>query len=198
MDVAGVEPFFDAFEGLDGDGVNVGRGAMEVFEDEDHVEVLESELDTFQMGDFDFFKRDDGERRLGQLYQAIGGRLHENVRAVWNTTEPKIAEWNVDGNALIRTSGCDLVGEVLKFFVKSNSTSAFFLLLLEFFLVMRAMFALAISGLVELHVSGFSIELHIFGFFLPDHDRVLEVDVDDDDEFVLAGLEEKMLHVAEE
>ena len=77
--IDGVEPLFYRFERFYGDGIDVGRGPMEVLEDEDHVEVLEAELYALEVGDFDVFEGNDGEGGFGELDQAVGGGLHEDV-----------------------------------------------------------------------------------------------------------------------
>ena len=198
LDVAGVEPLLDTFEALDGDGVDVSRGAVEVLEDEDHIEILQAKLDTFEVGDFDLLKRDHCERWLGQLYQAVGSGLHEDVRAVGNTTKAQVAERYVYGDALVGASACDLVGKVLELLIESYPTSTFLLLLFKFLLIMLSVLALAISRLVELHIGSLSVELNVLRFFLPDHDGIFEMNVNDNDQLVLARLEEQMLDIAEE
>lgn len=59
------------------------------------------------------------------------------------------------------------------------------------------MLPLPISRLVELHVRSFSVELDVLSFFLPYHDGIFEMYMDDDDQFACARLEEEVLHVAE-
>jgi len=60
------------------------------------------------------------------------------------------------------------------------------------------MLAFAVTRLVELHFCGFAVELDILCLPLANHNRVVQVTVDDNDEFLLGGLEEEVLNVAEE
>jgi len=57
---------------------------------------------------------------------------------------------------------------------------------------------LPVTRLVKLHFSGFAVKLHVLRLLLADHDGIHEVDVNEDDEFVCAWLEEEMLDVAEQ
>ena len=72
------------------------------------------------------------------------------------------------------------------------------LLLFKFFLVTVSVLSLSIPGLIELHVSCLAVELHIFGLLFPNHDWVFEVDMYDDYQFMLRGLKEQMLYIAEQ
>ena len=44
----------------------------EVLEDEDHIKLLQAKLNTFQRRNLDFAERDDKERRVGKVYEALG------------------------------------------------------------------------------------------------------------------------------
>jgi hypothetical protein len=171
---------------------------VKVLEYEDHIEVLETELDTFQMCHFDVVECDDHEGGFGELDQAICGGLTEDVGSEWDTVEAKFTERNINIDVLILASLSDLLCESLELAIKVSTSSSLFLFLLEFFLVTISEFALSISGLIKLDVGSFSVELDVLGLLLTNQNRILEVNVDDNDQFVLARLEEQMLYVAEE
>ena len=141
---------------------------MEVLENKYHIEILETKLNTFQMGDFDVVKSDDHKRRLSELDQAVCRRLTENIRAKWDAIEAKLAKWNVNVHVIILSCICDFPSKCLKLLVKISTTSPFFLLSLKFFLVAVSVFPFAISSLIKLYISSFTVKLNIFGFFFAD------------------------------
>jgi hypothetical protein len=149
------------------------------------------------VGNFDVIKCDDCEWLLGELDQAVSGGLTEDVGAVWDTIEAEFAERNIDVDVLALASIGDLLGEELELAIELGTTSTLLLLGLEFFLVTVSIFALSISGLIELDVGSFAIELDILLLLLTDHDWILEMNMDDDDQLVLTRLEKEMLDVAE-
>jgi hypothetical protein len=84
----------------------------------------------------------------------------------------------------------NLLSEGLELSVEFGTSSSFFLFLFEFFLVAKSMSSLPVARLIKGHVRRVAIELHIFGLALANDDGVLEVDVDDDDQFANTRLEE--------
>ena len=88
--------------------------------------------------------------------------------------------------------------ESLEFLVESDTTTTLFLLLFELFFVAISVTALAIASFVELHFGRFTVELNVLGLALTNYDRILEMHVNDDDEFLLRRLEEEVLDVGEE
>ena len=58
-----------------GDGGDHGHLLVVVLEDEDHVEVLEAELNSLKVNELHVLQRADKRRPGGQVYQAGGGRL---------------------------------------------------------------------------------------------------------------------------
>lgn len=58
-------------------------------------------LHSFQMRNLDFCERDDHGRHLGEVDQAICGRLHEDVGSEGHTAEAELSEGNVDIEAAI-------------------------------------------------------------------------------------------------
>lgn len=58
--------------------------------------------------------------------------------------------------------------------------------------------ALLVPSLVERGVGRLAEELDVLGLLLADHDRMLEVHVQDRDELLVTRLEEQVLDVAEE
>lgn len=107
-----------------------------------------------------------------------------------DTIETKLAVRNVNADVLVACSICDLLGKVLELFIECRSSPALFLLLLELFLVTELVAALTVTGVIELHFCSFADELNILGFLLAQHDGVFEMNVDDDNEFMLRRLEE--------
>ncbi len=114
-----------------------------------------------------------------------------------NAVEAEFPEGNVDPAHLFLTGNLYLVSKALKGFIELGSSPPFLLLLLEFLLVTISMFALAISSFVELHVGSFAIKLNIFRLLLPNHDGVLEVNVNNNNQFMRTWLEKQMLYVTE-
>lgn len=155
-------------------------------------------LDSFQMSNFDLVQGDHHEGGLGELDQCIGRRLNKNIGAVGNTGEADLSEGDVDIYTLILASISDFLSECLELAIKRGSPASFLLLSLKFFLVTISMLASAVASLVELHFRGLAIELDIPCLSLPDHDRCLQVHVDEDNQLVGAWLEEEMLDVAKE
>jgi hypothetical protein len=151
------------------------------------------------MSNLDILKGDNHERRLGKLDETFGGRLDIDVAAEWHTVEAELAERHIDLDVLAPASLGDLLGEALEETVELCATPTFLLLGLEFILVAVAIFPLAISSLVKLYVRGFAVELDVLGLLLAAHeDGVLEMNVNDDDELVLAWLEEEVADVGEQ
>ena len=72
------------------------RALGEVLEDEDHIELLEAELNTFQRGNLDVSQGDYEERRIGQVDQTFSGRLQTDVLTNWNTLKGQFTEGDVD------------------------------------------------------------------------------------------------------
>ena len=67
-----------------------------VLEDEDHIELLEAELNTLQRGNLDVSQGDYEERRIGQVDQTFRSWLQANVLTNRNTLERKLTEGYVD------------------------------------------------------------------------------------------------------
>lgn len=67
----------------------------EVFEDEDHVELLQAELHTLERRNLDFTECDDKERRVGQVYKTLCRRVQPYVRTERYTFKRQLAEGNV-------------------------------------------------------------------------------------------------------
>jgi hypothetical protein len=124
--------------------------------------------------------------------------LAENARTEWDTIESKLAERNIDIDVFVLACFSDLLCEGFELSIEVSTTSSFLLLSLEFFFVAISILPLPVSGLVELDVGSFSIELNILCLLLADQNWVLQMDMDDDYQFMLARLEEEMLDVAEE
>jgi hypothetical protein len=150
------------------------------------------------MSDFNVIKGDDHEGRFGELYQAVSGRLAKDIGSVRHSVEAKFTEGNVNINILALPSFRDLLSESFELTIKICSSSSLLLLLLKFFFVAISELPFSISSLIKLDVRSFSIKLHILGLLLPNDNRILEMNMDDNNELVLAWLEEQMLNVTEE
>ena len=174
----------------------MGRWTVEVFEYTDHIEVFQPKLHTFQMDNLDLVQGNYHEGRFGQLYETICSRLTQYIGAVGHPTKSKLPEGNVYTKSFW-SSGLYLVREVFKHFVELGSPPTLFLFLFEFFFISIPVFPLSVASFIKCHVCCFTVELDVFRLFFPDHDRILEVDVYDDDQFVRARLKKKVLDVAE-
>lgn len=150
------------------------------------------------MNNLNVIERDDQKRALGQLHNAVCRGLHVNVRPAWHAEESQIADWNVKLQIVAAAGVFDLLCERQEQLVEFSTAASLLLFLLEFLFVTVAMFPLPIAGFIELHVGGLAIELHVLGLLLANHDWVDEVQMDDDDQLVLAWLEEQVLDVVEQ
>lgn len=56
-----LQPILDIIELCTRNGVDVQRWLCKIFEDKDHIELLEAELNTLQGRNFDVCQRDDEE-----------------------------------------------------------------------------------------------------------------------------------------
>lgn len=92
-----------------GDRVNVNGSSMEILEDHDEIEVLQSELDlvtsegisylnTFEMRNFNVRQSNDQERRFAQIDKTIGRWLQQHIRSIGHTGKSQIPERNIDLN----------------------------------------------------------------------------------------------------
>ncbi len=65
-----------------GHGGHHGDFLVVVLEDEDHVEVLEAELDSLKVNQLHVLQGADERRPGGEIYQAAGGWLQQHCLAV--------------------------------------------------------------------------------------------------------------------
>jgi hypothetical protein len=104
---------------------------------------------------------------------------------------------------------------VFEFLVEHLPTLALLLLHFDFILIAVAVFPLPVTGLVELNVGGLAEELDVLyrslyklhpvilvityvSLSFSYHDRSSEMTVKDDEQFIVARLEEKVFDVTEE
>lgn len=92
----------------------------------------------------------------------------------------------------------NLLGVMLELLVQSLPAFPLLLLQLDFVLIAVSILPLPVSCLVKLDVGSFSVYLDVLGLLLANHNRGLQVHVNDHDHFVVARLEEEVLDVAEE
>jgi hypothetical protein len=161
-------------------------------------EGFETHSYTFQVSNFNVLEGDNHEWRLGQLHQAIGGGLDNDIGSAWNAVEAEVAEGHVDLEAFVATGILNLLGKVEEELVEFGAAATFLLFLFKLFFVAVPMLTLSITGFVELHFCCLAEELHVPGLPLANHDGVDQIQVNDDDELVLRRLEEQVLDVVEE
>ena len=150
------------------------------------------------MCDLDVLEGDDHEWRLCQLHETVGRRLAENTGSEWYTIKGQLSKGNIDIDTIVATSFGNLLSKILEFSIEFCSSSSFLLFGLEFFFVAATVLSFSVSRLIKLNVGSFSIELNIFCLFLSNHDWILEVDMDNDNQLVSTRLEEQVLDVAKE
>ena len=63
-----LEPFFDVIEHVHGYCVDAGDFALVVLKDENHVEVFQLKLNTFEVNQFKIFQRYDKRRLQYTIY----------------------------------------------------------------------------------------------------------------------------------
>lgn len=158
---------------------------------------LGTNLNSLQVRNFNFVQGDDQEWRFGKLYNRVRCWLDQNVGSVGNTVKTNFSEWNVNVDSFILSSVRDLLRKGLELSVKSSTASSFLLLSFEFLFISEAL-ASSVTGLIKLHLSGFTIELHVFGLAFANHDRGFKMHMDDHNKLMCAWLEEEVLHVAEQ
>jgi hypothetical protein len=124
--------------------------------------------------------------------------LTEDVGSIRHAVKAKFPEGNINVNILILPSFRDFLRKCFKLAIQIRSASSLLLLLLEFFLVSVSELSLPISSLIELDIRCFSVKLDILSLLLADDNRVLEMDMDDNNQFMLTRLEKQMLDVAKE
>lgn len=66
-------------------GIDMKWGFREVLEDEDHIKLLEAELDTLQRCDFDVCQCDHQKWWIRQMDQTLGRGLEANIRSEGDT-----------------------------------------------------------------------------------------------------------------
>lgn len=70
-----LKPVFHIIQQLCGDGVDVQGRFGKVFEDKDHIELLEPKLNTLQGCNLNFAQSDNKERCIREIHQAFRRRL---------------------------------------------------------------------------------------------------------------------------
>src|SRR5687768_244360 len=174
------------------------RWPCEVLEDKDHIKVLQTELHTFQMSHLDFIDCDHHEWGLHNLDETVSRGLDEHVAPVGYTMETEVANRHVHLNTLVATSLSNLLSEALEQPVELCSATTLLLLGFKLVFIAVAILALPVTRLIELNVRCFAVELDILCLlFVADNDWVFEMDVDDNNQLMLARLEEQVLDIRE-
>jgi hypothetical protein len=113
--------------------------------------------------------------------------------------EAELAQGHVDLERLAPASLGNLLGKSLELPVQLGAAAALLLLGLELVLIAVPVLALPVASLIELDVCRLSVELNILRFLLvADDDGVLQVNVNDYNQLVIAGLEEDVPDVGEQ
>jgi hypothetical protein len=159
--------------------------------------LFQAVLHALKVNDLDLGQCDDERRHLGQLDEGVGRRLEQYVGPEGHALEAELAEGDVDLKVALGRLG-DALGKRLKLLVELGPTLTLLLLELNLVLVAVAVLALAVARLVKGDVGRLADKLDVLGLLLANHDGRLEVDVDNDNELVVARLEEEVLDVAEQ
>ncbi|KAI6752623.1 hypothetical protein HG530_013375 [Fusarium avenaceum] len=164
----------------------------------DLIEELDRDC-VDMMGDLNFLNGDNHEGRLDNLDEAVGGRLNEDIASEWHTVESKLTDRHVDLDTFVLTGLGNLLSKALEQSVQISSPTSFFLLCLKFILITVSVFSLAVTRLIKLDVCRFSVELNILCLLLvTNNDWIFEMNVNDDNQLMLAGLEEQVFNVGEQ
>ena len=74
----------------------------EVLEDENHIELLETELNTLQGSDLNFRQGNDEERWVRKVYQTLGSRLQADILPNGYTFEGQFTGRNINFQCIAR------------------------------------------------------------------------------------------------
>lgn len=96
-----LKPALDVLQLLHRHGVHMGREFFVVLEDKHHVKVLEAVFDPLKVNHLHLFKRDNEEGGLGEVNQAEGRGLHEDVGARGDSEESKLPKGFVQFNEAV-------------------------------------------------------------------------------------------------
>mmetsp|Transcript_3937 Transcript_3937/g.10266 ORF Transcript_3937/g.10266 Transcript_3937/m.10266 type:complete len:714 (-) Transcript_3937:1301-3442(-) len=194
LDVARVEPRLERVEMLDADGRDHHGLLRVVLEHEHQVKVLQAVHDALKVRHLDVVEGHAEPRRLRQLDDRVHGG-HDVARGLavgWHAVEAELAVGDVKLQAQLGCGLLDALRELLELLVHAVAVHALALLLLEFVGVVAGA-----AGRVE-RVGGLhdlDVELHVLGLTLADHDRVVQVEVDQHEHLLLRWLEEGELDV---
>jgi hypothetical protein len=150
------------------------------------------------VGNFNLIERNDHERRLSKLHESIRSGLNQDVGTVGNTGESNLPEGDIDIDAFVLSGVGNLFSKRLELTVERGSASSLFLLSLKLFFITIPVLASAVASFIKLHLGGLAVELDIPSLSLSNHDGVLEMYMNKNNQLMCAGLEEEMLDVAEE
>ena len=162
--------------------------------DEAEVEVFQSELDPLEMRHFHLLQRKHEERRFRQIDQTVHCRLQEHIRPEGSPVEAQFPIRNVELQGPARDVFAEL-DEGLELLVQSAPLLA--LALLVFLFVQVVVGPPAHVEVLRLDAC-FRVELNVVGGLLPDEEGSVEMEVNQDDHFPVAGLEEGVLDVGED
>lgn len=143
------------------------------------------------MGNFNFLDGLYEERNFNKVDQTIDSRHNKHLGSMRSSIETQIPIRTLKGDFILSHSFNSFTKH-LKFLIQPLSHSFFPFFLLNF-LVIR------IGSLLEIEIlslnTSFSIKLNIQGLFLPQHDRLMQVEMQQNNKFPITILEKGMFNI---
>mmetsp|Transcript_41899 Transcript_41899/g.82734 ORF Transcript_41899/g.82734 Transcript_41899/m.82734 type:complete len:538 (-) Transcript_41899:353-1966(-) len=186
-----VQPPLDHVQALHRDLVDLLHRLLPVLEDQNHVEGLRTREDTLECRDLDVIQAGHEGGPLDDVHKAVGRRAELHHRPIRVPLERQGIEHLL---CLAPVLGFDrLFNEDFKLFVDPSPQFSLPLLLFDFVRISVPSCASLIE-VVCLH-SRLSEHLNVVRLLLPNHDGILQMEVQDDDGFLLGLLEEQVFDV---
>lgn len=164
-----------------------------VSEDNDQVEVLNLTLNSLDGYQLNLIQKYQEKGPLYQRDQRVGCRGNKDAVLVRRAKEALVFEGNIKLE-MAAPFGLDLLDELEEDLVQEPPLLLLSLLLLE--LVLEP--GLSGPGVAQILVAGadLSNELNVLCQLFLDHDRLVEIEVQENDLIVVAGLENSKFHIA--
>mmetsp|Transcript_35652 Transcript_35652/g.82915 ORF Transcript_35652/g.82915 Transcript_35652/m.82915 type:complete len:260 (-) Transcript_35652:253-1032(-) len=165
-----------------------------IFVDHNNVKCFTMESNTFKMHMVDLGQICTEKRCLGQIYYTIQRGLYKNHLLVGSPLEPQIPIRNVkfDPIPVLFAHGLHLATKVLERLVEPFPQLTLPLLVVH---LVRVVHGPPLVADLQRGVDDLRVELNVLLFFFEDHDRIFEVEVDEDHDFLFAGLEDGVFDV---
>ena len=87
--------YLDMLEKVHGNGRDQHGFSVVILEDKNHVEILDVELDAFEVDQLHLVESDDERRPFGEVDETSAGRLKLASRTEWNAGEAELLERRV-------------------------------------------------------------------------------------------------------